>query len=146
MTTRKATEGREPHPVPYVEEREVWMEDAACVGMGDLMFPHRGEDVRPAKAVCAECSVREVCLQYAFEHGEHWGIWGGMSERERRQIRERRNRLARSNSGRSGVRLGHQESGAGAALTARPLARPYTEGTNMPEDTRLVPPAPKGAG
>jgi WhiB family redox-sensing transcriptional regulator len=53
----------------------------------DLFFPERGASTKEAKAVCAACTVRETCLEYALAHGEKHGIWGGKSERERRRIR-----------------------------------------------------------
>jgi WhiB family redox-sensing transcriptional regulator len=53
-------------------------------------FPVHGQDVRPAKAVCSICAVRLECLTHCFAMGEHYGIWGGLSERERRRIRVRR--------------------------------------------------------
>lgn len=68
-----------------------WTDAAACLGLDpDLFFPERGEDVAPAKAVCAGCPVREDCLDYALDNGERHGIWGGLSERERRRIRRDR--------------------------------------------------------
>lgn len=54
-----------------------------------MWFPERGENVRPAKRVCAECPVQAVCLEYALTF-DAVGIWGGTSEKERRRIlRER---------------------------------------------------------
>ncbi len=40
--------------------------------------------------MCGGCEVRMECLEYALRHGEKFGIWGGMSERERRRIRRQR--------------------------------------------------------
>lgn len=45
---------------------------------------------REAKEVCRGCVVRQDCLEYALAHGEKFGIWGGMSERERRRVRRAR--------------------------------------------------------
>lgn len=73
--------------------RLAWMARGACVGMdADLFFPERGASTAAAKAVCFRCPVREQCLAYGFT--QRFGIWGGMSERERRRIRRSR-RLAR---------------------------------------------------
>jgi WhiB family redox-sensing transcriptional regulator len=70
-----------------------WWEHGECRGMDpNLWFPERGEDSRPAKAVCAVCPVRTHCLEDALEHDDHFGIWGGTSERERRRIRYNRRR------------------------------------------------------
>jgi len=63
-----------------------WKLDAACVGSDPrLFFPERGEATRPAKAVCAGCPVAEECLDAGM--WEKFGIWGGLSERERRRRR-----------------------------------------------------------
>jgi WhiB family redox-sensing transcriptional regulator len=75
--------------------RTDWRDDAACVtraGQVDF-FPERGESLREAKAVCAECPVRPECLEYAMQWNHLSGVWGGLSERERRQLRRRRRRL-----------------------------------------------------
>jgi WhiB family redox-sensing transcriptional regulator len=68
-----------------------WMSQANCLGVEpDLFFPERGESVKEAKTVCSDCGVRRRCLEYALVNGEKFGIWGGMSERERRKIRKQR--------------------------------------------------------
>ena len=68
-----------------------WQEFANCLGVDpDLFFPERGASTREAKSVCRGCVVREDCLEYALQNGEKFGIWGGMSERERRRIRRQR--------------------------------------------------------
>ena len=70
-------EPREPGP------DRAWMSDAACTGLATRMFfPERGEDSRTARAVCAGCPVRVECADYGYD--EHFGIWGGLSERQRR--------------------------------------------------------------
>jgi WhiB family redox-sensing transcriptional regulator len=69
-----------------------WQRYANCLGVDpDLFFPERGGSTREAKEVCRGCVVREECLEYAIEAGEKFGIWGGLSERERRTLRRRRN-------------------------------------------------------
>src|SRR5215216_1852409 len=68
-----------------------WQDYANCLGVDpDLFFPERGASTREAKAVCRGCVVREDCLEYALAHGEKFGIWGGLSERERRRVRRQR--------------------------------------------------------
>jgi len=68
-----------------------WQEEANCLGVDpDLFFPERGASTREAKAVCRSCEVRAECLEYALAHGEKFGIWGGLSERERRRVRRQR--------------------------------------------------------
>jgi len=85
-----------------VEETEAkgWQENANCLGVDpDLFFPERGASTREAKEVCRGCVVREDCLEYALVHGEKFGIWGGMSERERRRIRRARATARRAAGG-----------------------------------------------
>jgi len=68
-----------------------WQDDANCRGANaDLFFPERGASTRTAKAICRECQVRAACLEFAIVTGEKFGIWGGMSERERRRVRRER--------------------------------------------------------
>ncbi|HEX5585824.1 MAG TPA: WhiB family transcriptional regulator [Acidimicrobiia bacterium] len=68
-----------------------WQEQANCLGVDpDLFFPERGASTREAKAVCRSCEVQGDCLEYALAHGEKFGIWGGLSERERRRVRRAR--------------------------------------------------------
>ncbi|HYI62422.1 MAG TPA: WhiB family transcriptional regulator [Acidimicrobiales bacterium] len=68
-----------------------WQDFANCLGVDpDLFFPERGASTREAKEVCRGCVVREDCLEYALDNGEKFGIWGGMSERERRRLRRQR--------------------------------------------------------
>jgi WhiB family redox-sensing transcriptional regulator len=73
------------------EAGQRWQERANCLGVDpDLFFPERGASTREAKAVCRGCEVRVECLEYALAHGEKFGIWGGLSERERRRVRRQR--------------------------------------------------------
>src|SRR5712692_1387932 len=68
-----------------------WQEEANCLGVDpDLFFPERGASTREAKSVCRSCEVRADCLEYALRNGEKFGIWGGLSERERRRVRRQR--------------------------------------------------------
>jgi WhiB family redox-sensing transcriptional regulator len=68
-----------------------WHDRANCKGANaDLFFPERGASTRAAKAICRECQVRAECLEFALRSGETFGIWGGMSERERRRARRER--------------------------------------------------------
>ena len=68
-----------------------WQVRANCMGVDpDLFFPERGASTREAKEVCRGCVVRQECLEYAIANGEKFGIWGGMSERERRRVRRAR--------------------------------------------------------
>lgn len=68
-----------------------WQVDANCNDKdADLFFPNRGASTREAKKICSECPVQEHCLEYAIVNAEKFGIWGGLSERERRKIRKER--------------------------------------------------------
>ena len=70
------------------DDEPTWHDFANCLGVDpDLFFPERGASTKEAKEVCRGCIVREDCLEYALQNGEKFGIWGGMSERERRRIR-----------------------------------------------------------
>lgn len=72
-------------------EARDWHDYANCLGVDpDLFFPERGASTREAKEVCRGCVVREECLEFALSNGEKFGIWGGMSERERRRLRRAR--------------------------------------------------------
>ena len=65
-----------------------WRELAACRGTDlDLFFPGRGESAGPARQVCAACPVRQPCLDYAISNRITHGIWGGLTELERRALR-----------------------------------------------------------
>ena len=72
------------------EEGELsWQADALCAQTDpEAFFPEKGGSTRDAKRVCNECPVREACLEYAMENDERFGIWGGLSERERRRLRK----------------------------------------------------------
>lgn len=83
------------HDTSNETETKGWQDFANCLGVDpDLFFPERGASTREAKEVCKGCVVRNDCLEYALENGEKFGIWGGLSERERRRIRRQRS-LAR---------------------------------------------------
>ena len=65
-----------------------WQEQALCAQTDPEAFsPEKGGSTREAKAVCELCEVRDECLSYALENDERFGIWGGLSERERRRLR-----------------------------------------------------------
>ena len=65
-----------------------WRELAACRGADlDLFFPSRGESAGPARQVCAACPVRQQCLDYAITNRIVHGIWGVLTERDRRTLR-----------------------------------------------------------
>jgi WhiB family redox-sensing transcriptional regulator len=67
-----------------------WQERALCAQTDpEAFFPEKGGSTREAKKVCSGCDVRAECLDYALENDERFGIWGGLSERERRKLKRR---------------------------------------------------------
>jgi WhiB family transcriptional regulator, redox-sensing transcriptional regulator len=67
-----------------------WQADALCAQTDpEAFFPEKGGSTREAKKVCQQCEVRAQCLDYALANDERFGIWGGLSERERRRLRRR---------------------------------------------------------
>ena len=72
------------------EQELDWQERALCAQTDpEAFFPEKGGSTREAKKICAGCEVRAECLEYALVRDERFGIWGGMSERERRRMRRR---------------------------------------------------------
>jgi WhiB family redox-sensing transcriptional regulator len=76
---------------PWGQEAERdWQERALCAQTDpEAFFPEKGGSTREAKKICTGCEVRAECLEYALAHDERFGIWGGLSERERRKLRKR---------------------------------------------------------
>jgi WhiB family redox-sensing transcriptional regulator len=67
-----------------------WQERALCAQTDpEAFFPEKGGSTREAKRICAGCEVRTECLEYALAFDERFGIWGGLSERERRRLKHR---------------------------------------------------------
>ena len=67
-----------------------WQSDALCSQTDpEAFFPEKGGSTRDAKRICGSCDVRGECLEYALHNDERFGIWGGMSERERRKLKRR---------------------------------------------------------
>jgi WhiB family transcriptional regulator, redox-sensing transcriptional regulator len=70
-------------------EHKSWTVAAKCRGTGDALFTE-GADQRRARVMCIGCPVRAECLAEALDNRIEWGVWGGMTERERRQLLRRR--------------------------------------------------------
>ncbi len=69
-------------------EAEQWQERALCAQTDpEAFFPEKGGSTREAKRICLGCEVRDECLEYALQNDERFGIWGGLSERERRRLK-----------------------------------------------------------
>lgn len=75
-------------PLSVIEGME-WQERALCAQTDpEAFFPEKGGSTREAKKVCLSCDVRADCLEYALAHDERFGIWGGLSERERLRLKK----------------------------------------------------------
>ena len=71
-------------------DSEGWQERALCAQTDpEAFFPEKGGSTREAKKVCLTCDVRTECLEAALMNDERFGIWGGLSERERRKLKKR---------------------------------------------------------
>jgi WhiB family redox-sensing transcriptional regulator len=67
-----------------------WQSDSLCAQTDpEAFFPEKGGSTRDAKKICTSCEVKTQCLEYALTNDERFGIWGGLSERERRKLRKR---------------------------------------------------------
>ena len=65
-----------------------WQEQALCAQTDpEAFFPEKAGSTREAKRICQACAVRDECLEYALLNDERFGIWGGLSERERRRLK-----------------------------------------------------------
>jgi WhiB family transcriptional regulator, redox-sensing transcriptional regulator len=71
-------------------EEQGWQDRALCAETDpEAFFPEKGGSTREAKKICTGCEVRAECLEFALSNDERFGIWGGLSERERRRLRRR---------------------------------------------------------
>ena len=78
-----------PIDAAHNEGEPSWQERALCAQTDpEAFFPEKGGSTRDAKKVCVGCDVRGYCLEYALAHDERFGIWGGLSERERRRFKK----------------------------------------------------------
>lgn len=102
-----------------IDDRDAsWMPQAACKGMDpNLFFAGPGEDVDQARHVCWECPVIEQCRDYGID--EKFGVWGGLSGKERRQLRFGRRPLPDINHGTNGGYMAHLRRGERPCDTCR---------------------------
>ncbi|MCW2527035.1 MAG: WhiB family transcriptional regulator [Pseudonocardiales bacterium] len=71
-------------------DEQSWQERSLCAQTDpEAFFPEKGGSTREAKKICTGCEVKSECLEYALAHDERFGIWGGLSERERRRLKRR---------------------------------------------------------
>src|SRR5690606_31621443 len=114
-----------------------WRDKAACLTVDpELFFPvgNTGpavDQIEKAKAVCARCTVTEICLQYALETGQDSGVWGGLSDDERRALKRRAARARRASRGNHLVT---------ARNPVRP-GRPSGPRAELPEAASMIPDA-----
>ena len=79
-------------PVPAVPSLGEWHAQGLCVGDDpDVFFPSHGDPGTQARQICADCAVRDDCLKFAIDADE-FGIWGGLDQDERRNLRRRQRR------------------------------------------------------
>ena len=108
-----------------------WRELAACRGVDlEVFFPERGESAEPARQVCAACPVRQPCLDYAISNRIAYGIWGGLTERERRALRSGWVRASRRERDRAVL------AAEAAGYTAAAIGRSF--GLSRASTTRIV--------
>ena len=102
MTLRRGPAFRRRQVPTALEHGDTWRDRAVCRNEEpELFFPigNTGPallQIEEAKAVCRRCPVMEECLQWALEMGEDAGVWGGLSEDERRRLRRRAARSRRT--------------------------------------------------
>ena len=73
-------------PTPISEERP-WVVFSACRDKDpDIFFPDDRKETREAIAICGTCPVRSECLEYAIEADIRFGVWGGLSDKQRRRL------------------------------------------------------------
>lgn len=92
---RRALPNRSPQLFSWTGDVDHWVVRALCRQVDpDLFYPEKGQLARQAKRICADCPVRQQCLDAALARDERFGVWGGMSTRERDQLRRQRRRSA----------------------------------------------------
>lgn len=70
-------------------EFPAWMDDGLCAQTDPaLFFPESGESPRLARSICAACPVRDLCLAWALEHDERFGVWAGTTPTQRKKLRK----------------------------------------------------------
>lgn len=112
--------------------REEWMERGLCAQTDpESFFPEKGGSTRDGKRICESCEVRPECLEYALDHDERFGIWGGLSERERRRLKDgpRRRPLSEPTiTGRCGTELGALDHSRRGERSCEPCRAAATAG------------------
>lgn len=74
----------------YIPADQDWQGYALCAQTDpEAFFPEKGGSTREAKRICQGCEVKADCLEYALAHDVRFGVWGGLSERERREMKKK---------------------------------------------------------
>jgi WhiB family redox-sensing transcriptional regulator len=97
---------------------ERWADQAACKSARPDELFVRGAEQNRAKIVCGQCPVRTECLAEALDNRIEWGVWGGMTERERRALLRRRPNVTSWRRLLEAARLQHIESESPAVAPA----------------------------
>lgn len=90
--------------LPFVNAVTDWRSLALCRDTDPTLFFPVGttgaalDQIAAAKSVCVQCAARAECLEFALETNQDNGVWGGLSEEERRQIRRQRKAARRAYS------------------------------------------------
>jgi len=80
-TVDLATLPRDPAPP------DTWQDKAACYGIDpEIFFPPSEEDAALALSYCGVCGIKEICLAWALRNRERYGVWGGLTEQQRRRL------------------------------------------------------------
>lgn len=91
-----------------------WRARALCAQIdGDMFFPDTGESTAVPKAICARCPVRAECLETALTNNERFGVWGGLTPNQRRDLTQGSRRRERNhcNRGHDLTRVGRRSNG-----------------------------------
>jgi len=88
MTRAKQVSDQNERPTGQAPELGYsWQTEASCRGVdAELFFPATEDEGVPAKAICETCPVRLACLAFALERNEKFGVWGGLTEKERARL------------------------------------------------------------
>jgi WhiB family redox-sensing transcriptional regulator len=79
------------HEIAPGSLERAWMADGLCAQTDpESFYPEKGASTREGKRICHGCPVAAECLEYALARDERFGIWGGLSERERRRLKNAR--------------------------------------------------------
>lgn len=68
-----------------------WTKKALCAEVDpEIFFPDKGDKTAHVKQICKACTVRAECLEYSLQNNERFGVWGGLTEHDRRRLRSRK--------------------------------------------------------